>query len=151
MINSKKVKKYCREDIFLINNYEQAINDKEQMWDCHHINELTFTRQELIKQNMYYNRPSSELVFLTKSDHNKLHETVCAGANERNNKISNSLKGKKHSDERRRNISKGLEGRPKSEFGRKFIEHYGITKFQDNKLYNKEFGWYRRHNKCRWE
>ena len=43
------------------------------------------------------------------------------------------------------------KGKPTSEFGRKFFEHYGIAKYENTKLYNKEYVWYRNHNKCRWE
>ena len=44
------------------------------------------------------------------------------------------------------------KGKPTSEFGRKFKEHYGITDYQNPKLYNTEQMWYYRHNnKCRWE
>lgn len=39
-----------------------------------------------------------------------------------------------------------------SEFGRKFKEHFGISKQENKKLYNKERKYYIRHNKvCRWE
>lgn len=45
-----------------------------------------------------------------------------------------------------------LRGRIFSEFGRKFKEHYGITRYQNLKLYEKEKSWYHTHNhKCRWE
>lgn len=146
---SNKVKQYCREDICLINNYYKAIADTTQTWDCHHINELTFTKQQLKKMNMYYNRPASELVFLTKSEHRKLHLTICAGAEEWKQHHSNSLKGKKHTEEWKLYISKLKINN--TEFGRKFIEHYGIVSIQDHKLYKKEYMWYRRHNnKCRW-
>ena len=149
MINNKQAKKYCREDISLIKNYEQAIADETQTWDCHHINELTFTKQELIKQNMYYNRPASELVFLTKSVHRKLHQTVCAGAKEWKVNHSNALKGKKHTEEWKLKLSKfHLDN---TEFGRKFQEHYEMVKVQDPKLYNREYVWFRRNGKCRWE
>ena len=36
MIAFYKVKKFCCEDISLIENYEQALNDQTQMWECHH-------------------------------------------------------------------------------------------------------------------
>lgn len=40
----------------------------------------------------------------------------------------------------------------KSSFGNKFKVHYGITKSDDIKLYDKEYKWYIRHNhKCSWE
>lgn len=39
-----------------------------------------------------------------------------------------------------------------SEFGRKFKEHFGITKCENPKLYHKEWLWYDNHNnRCRWE
>ena len=40
MINVKQAKKYCKEDISLIENYEQAVNDNNQMWVCHHREEI---------------------------------------------------------------------------------------------------------------
>lgn len=43
------------------------------------------------------------------------------------------------------------KGKPRSEFGRKFFEHYGITYYQNPKLYNKEHCWYHYNNKCSWE
>lgn len=40
----------------------------------------------------------------------------------------------------------------KSEFDRKFKEHFGITESDNVKHYFKEYKWYIRHNKvCRWE
>ena len=141
MISNKRVKRYCREDISLINNYDKAIADKSQIWVCHHINEITFTRQELIKQNMYYNRPANELVFLTPAEHRKLHLTICAGADEWKLKHSKAMKGNDYN-----------KGKSRTEFGRMFQEHYGINMSQDLKLYCKEYNWYKRHNnKCRWD
>ena len=41
---------------------------------------------------------------------------------------------------------------PRSEFNRKFREHYNMVMADDPKLYDKERNWYKRHNKkCRWE
>lgn len=68
------------------------------------------------------------------------------------------MKGRKVSEETRIKISKAnknnkaAKGKPYSEFGKKFKEHFGITKYQNKKLYFKEHKWYRDHNKkCRWE
>ena len=48
--------------------------------------------------------------------------------------------------------SKAHKGKIYSEFGRKLKEHFGITRFENEKLYLREFFWYKRHNKvCRWE
>mgnify|MGYP003419942989 CR=1 FL=1 len=43
------------------------------------------------------------------------------------------------------------KGKPTSEFGRKFKEHYGLSQYQDMKLYKREFAWYKKYKKCRWE
>ena len=43
-------------------------------------------------------------------------------------------------------------GKTFSEFGNKFKEHYGISNYENHKLYDKELHWYFKHNKvCRWE
>ena len=48
MISENQVKKYCREDISLIENYDKAINDKTQTWDCHHRKESQYSVDELV-------------------------------------------------------------------------------------------------------
>lgn len=75
---------------------------------------------------------------------------------EANKGKNNPMYGKHHSEETRKKIGeaankvKSLE--PRSEFGRKFKEHYGITKCKNTNLYEKERQWYLNHNnKCRWE
>ena len=68
----KQLKRYCREPIENIKGYREA-TDSEGRYDCHHINELTFTRDELIKMNMYYDRPASELIIMSHSDHLSWH------------------------------------------------------------------------------
>jgi hypothetical protein len=42
-------------------------------------------------------------------------------------------------------------GRVLSDFGKKFKEHYGITRYENLKLYNKEYLRYFRSGKCSWE
>ena len=79
MINEIQAKKYCSEDVSLIENYHQAIADKEKMWDIHHRRECDengktlFTGKQLIDMNLYYKRQASELIFLTRSMHKKIH------------------------------------------------------------------------------
>lgn len=71
MINVKGARKYCREDISLIENYELALNDETQTWHIHHRLEIQDDKQvsveELIEQGLYYGRPAKELLFITKS------------------------------------------------------------------------------------
>jgi hypothetical protein len=62
-----------------IENYELAKADNFKGWHCHHRLELhpdgsiRFSRNSLIKLNLYINRPASELIFLRASEHTKLH------------------------------------------------------------------------------
>ena len=73
---SKNIQEFCCEDVSLIENYDKAIADSER-WDCHHRLEIqnnkTISKDELIQNNLYFNRPASELIFLTVSEHAKLH------------------------------------------------------------------------------
>jgi hypothetical protein len=75
---SKFCKKYCCEDISLIENYDKALNDKTQMWHCHHKAEILpcgrYKVNDLNKFNLYYKRPANELIFLTTKEHRKLHK-----------------------------------------------------------------------------
>lgn len=72
------------EQIEQIENYEFAKKDNFDGWNIHHRLEthnsdgekrlVNLSRDELIALDMYYNRPASELVFLTASEHMKLHK-----------------------------------------------------------------------------
>ena len=79
MLNEKMAKRYCSEDISLIENYKEAISDEKKMWDIHHRKECDengrtlFTHKQLIELGLYFKRPASELVFVTRSMHWKLH------------------------------------------------------------------------------
>ena len=77
MIDITNVKRYCCEDISLIENYEEAVNSNER-YDCHHRLEIQddemVSVETLIKNNLYYNRPANELIFLTHSNHTKIHK-----------------------------------------------------------------------------
>ena len=75
MICEKTVRKYCCEDISLIENYDKAVNDKTQVWHCHHRleTELHKTQEELKEMNMYWSVEAKYLIFITKADHNSLH------------------------------------------------------------------------------
>ena len=166
-----RMKMYCRDDLSKIENYEQAINDKENMWVCHHRLELTLdgeealSQKDLMRMNMYYHRPYFELIFIKDIDHRKLHARFLNDwiTEESLNKIREKRKGTVVNEETRKKISKTVKQRwkegvyntnktPRSEFGIKFKEHFGITNKEDPKLYNREKAYYRNHNhKCRWE
>lgn len=152
MINVKKVKRYCKDDISKIENYELAIADKKHVWDCHHRLGLTLdgeqahSQEELERLGMYFHRPYFELIFLTKTEHRRIHGESKILSEETKQKIkdnhSHYWKGKKPWN----------AGKITSEFGRKFYEHFGMLMSDDAKLYKKENNFYRSHNKkCRWE
>ena len=45
-----------------------------------------------------------------------------------------------------------VKGLTWSDFGDKFKKHFGVTLYEEPKLYRREQAWYYRHNKvCRWE
>lgn len=97
MICEKTIRKYCCEDISLIENYNEAINDPNETWDCHHRLEtdLGLSQQELIDTNRYYNVEAKYLIFLTHSEHIILHNKIRGPLlDETKTKISNSHKGK---------------------------------------------------------
>ena len=119
MISKRWLNKYCCEDISVIENYNNAITDKTQSWDCHHRLEThnsdgelrleSLTVEELKALNMYYNRPASELIFLTSSEHISMHGSVRTTEFRKN--ISNKLKGFKHSSNSKKKIADNKRGK----------------------------------------
>lgn len=72
---SNRTKSYCCDDISLIENYDKAVNDEHQVWECHHRLEtdLGLSKQELIDMGLYFNRQASELILLTPEEHKSMH------------------------------------------------------------------------------
>lgn len=77
MISEQNAKKYCCEDISLIENYDAAIKDTTQIWDCHHRGEILtcgkFSARTLMENKLYWDRPASELIFLPHGLHYSIH------------------------------------------------------------------------------
>lgn len=77
MISETRAKLYCKEDISLIENYDIAVNDKNRKWVVHHRGEILpcgrYGRIVLKKFGLYYHRPACELIFMTRTEHIKLH------------------------------------------------------------------------------
>lgn len=116
MICNKTVEKYCNGDISQIENYDKAVTDMVHTWACHHRAEIlpcgNFSLETLKKYGLYYKRHASELIFLTKSEHQRLHHSGKTHhlygkhhSDETRIKMSLAHKGKHHSDETRRKIS----------------------------------------------
>ena len=142
MISEKCVKEFCCEDASKIENYDKAIADTTQTWDCHHRLELIKTgavvdsfSQDLIDWGIYYNRPADELIFLKRNEHQSLHRKDQKAWNkgkrmseESRRKMSEARKGKlspnkgkKLSDETKRRISEACKGHKHSEEARRKI------------------------------
>lgn len=139
-------KYYCCEDMSKIENYDKMLSNTSQVWDCHHRLEthnsdgerrlVDLSIKELQALDMYYDRPASELIFLTHSEHCKLHHV---GNNDLYKKISDSRTGKPHphkgdkgrvvTKETRDKISKKLQGRHLSDEVRQKLSdsHKGKT------------------------
>lgn len=118
--NLMYAKRCCNENISLIENYEKAVNDSEK-YDCHHRLEIQedgtlISRQKLIEMNLYYDRPASELIFLTHSDHARLHSEN--RPKEVLEFISRANKGRHHSEETKRVISETHKGDKNGMYGK---------------------------------
>ena len=115
MINEKLARKYCKEDLSKIKNYDKAIADTTQVWDCHHMTETWWkcSRKELIENECYYNRKACELIFLTKAEHKRLHNMHMS--EETHRKLSEARKGRTLSEEQRRKISESNKRRTYSD------------------------------------
>ncbi len=68
-----------------VENYELAKADNFIGWCMHHRLELhpdcslRFTKESLIKLDLYYNRPPEELIWVTRSEHGKMHNKYGVG------------------------------------------------------------------------
>lgn len=153
MVNEHS-KRYCKDDLSKIENYDKAIADQTCTWHVHHRLELTLdgdnalSIKDLIRMNMYYHRPYFELIFLSPAEHASVHRKGKAPANkgkpspnkgkpkpprsaEHRLKLSMAHKGKKYP-----NLSNALKGRKLSKEHRTAIsegvkKHHGI-RFNDN-------------------
>ena len=119
MISKRSAKAYCRDDISLIENYDKAVSDTTQMWHCHHRRETIYSAKELIDISEYYNRPACELIFLTKSEHIRLHLLCKHHSEETRNKMSEAQKGKQLSEDTRKKIAEARKGKHRSAETRK--------------------------------
>ena len=98
----------------LIENYDAAIADTIQTWECHHRKEFEFSKKELISLGLYYDRPPEELIFLTPAQHRKLHHKGKKMSDEFRKKLSEYMKGKHHSEETKKKcgaVNKGKHWR----------------------------------------
>ena len=108
MICEETVKSYCCDDFSLIENYELAVNDTTQTWDCHHRRESIYSAKDLIEIGEYWKRPAAELIFLTHSEHRRLHAKGVPLSEEHKKAIGEARKGHSVSEEHRAKLSKKI-------------------------------------------
>ena len=106
-------KQYCKNPE-KIENFEAAKADNFKGWYCHHRLEtwnsdgerrlVDVTRKELIALKMYYSRPPEELIFLTSSEHNRLHNKGKPRTEETRKKLSEAHKGKQLTEEHKKKL-----------------------------------------------
>ena len=124
MINEYYAKKFCKEDISKIENYDKAIADTTQVWHCHHRTEIWWhcSKKDLIENECYYNRKACELIFLTKSEHSRLHNKGRKFTEEHRKNLSESHKGKHLSENHRKKLSEANKGKATWNKGKSMTE-----------------------------
>lgn len=147
MINIRQANSYCKDDISKIENYDKAIADTTQTWHLHHRLELTLdgefahSRDELKRLGMYYNRPYFELIFMTNSEHVRLHYSTMTVDTRR--KMAESRKGKKFTEEHRRHISEAKKGEKHRPFTEEILRKFSEAKKGKHwKLFDGKRVWY---------
>ena len=132
-----KFEAYCK-NYQDIENYEAAKKDDFKNWECHHRLEthnsdgerraVDITEAELLALEMYYNRPSSELIFLKHSEHASLHQKGKQKSEETKKKMSDAKKGnipwnkgKHHTEETKKKLSESNKGKHHTEETKKKI------------------------------
>lgn len=102
---------YCRHPE-KIENYDKAEADTTQVWEVHHRLESCFTQKFLKEMNLYYDVEPEALIFLTRAEHSKIDS--------RNKRMSEAMKGKKHSEETKRRMSENRKGRKRMPFSKEW-------------------------------
>lgn len=111
---------FCSEQIDKIENYGKAIEDTDHMWECHHRAEIlpcgVYSRDDLKKHGLYWNRPANELIYLRHDVHRIIHAKNRKSSTTK--KIANSTRkrmaGKKLSDIHKKKLSESHIGHRQS-------------------------------------
>ena len=92
--NIKILEKYCT-NYKNIEDYDEAVKSPLK-YDLHHRREISKSKSasDLIAENLYYNRPPEELIFLEHGEHVRLHKANLSA--ETKQKMSDARKGDKN-------------------------------------------------------
>ena len=115
MISITHIKNYCQ-DYQNIQNYAEAVKSPLR-YDLHHRREISEhkSKSDLIEENLYYNRPATELIFLERGEHARLHNAGKQLSTETRQKISDAKKGHLVSEDTRNKMSDAKKGHLVSE------------------------------------
>ena len=129
MISKRHAKEYCKEDISFIENYEVAVADTTQTWECHHRAEILpcgiYSQEDLKKFGLFEAQPANRLIFLSVSEHALLHSQHRSDVTRQ--KISESLhgntnkRGKRHSEVAKQKMSEAHLGKHQSDVAKEKI------------------------------
>lgn len=141
---SNSVYAYCCEDLSKIENYDKAIADETQTWQCHHKAEIlpcgNYSVPILIKYGLYFHRPANELIFLTFANHNRIHNSQGG----RGKKMGLSNKGRKtwlgrhHTEDTKKKIRAKCKGHTPWNKGKKGIYSKETLQRMSNKAKNRK-------------
>ena len=123
----KKLKRMCK-TYWLIENYQEAVNDYTELWVIHHRREVQdgfciWRAEELVRIGQYYNLEPNELIFMKKSEHSALHNKAidpktkkpCCYRDVDRTGEKNPMYGKHLSDDTKQKLSNALKGRKMNE------------------------------------
>lgn len=131
--------KHLCSNIENVENYEKAKADEFKGWVLHHRLEtwtsdgdrrpINISPEELQALDMYWHRPSEELIFVTKAEHNVLHHTG-----------NNYMLGHRHSETTKKKQSEAHIGKAFSEEHRKKLSdsHKGEKHYKYGQHLSKE-------------
>lgn len=131
----RSFERYCK-DYENIENYEKAKADNFKGWDCHHRLQtwnsdgerraVDITAAELKALGMYYNRPASELIFLTVKEHSVFRKWKHL-SEETRKKLSEANKGHPVSEETKKKISEARKVKPGNANGTRWFNNGKIN------------------------
>lgn len=106
-----RMKRYCKDPISCIENYELAVNDQVNKWDLHHKDEIDLnkSRKELKEMELYWNCPAERLIFLPHNEHISIHAKLIKESTRK--KMSDAHKGKKLKKETKQKMSAAKKGK----------------------------------------
>lgn len=77
-----KLRRYCKDGIENVENYDKAVSDTNNLWVLHHRDEIRIlpsgmvairTSDDLMDNGRYWHCPANELVFMLKDEHMAMH------------------------------------------------------------------------------